>query len=69
MIETYFHDQARDYLHLMENTPDNTGLLTDKLGVMEMKPQTDNSTANYLLGQKMNALAWVIRCSCFITEI
>ena len=22
MIETYFHDQARDYLHLMENTPE-----------------------------------------------
>ena len=38
MIETYFHDQARDYLHLMENTPEHSRLLTDKLGVMEVKP-------------------------------
>ena len=69
-IEVYFHDQARDYLHLMENKSQHTRLLNDKLGGLEMKPESDTvGVGNYLLGQKMNALAWVIRCQQFITEI
>ena len=75
MLSHYFSDQARDYLNLLESPFTRHHKIGDKLDTVAKQSLdrdhllTRNGEAiNIVLGQKMNALAWMLRCHDFLTD-
>ena len=68
-IASYFDQQADDYLKLLGSASEReASAFNDILDSNASQPDLpDRSAENPLLRQKMKALAWLVRCSQFIT--
>ena len=75
MIANYFTDQARDYISLLESPFTRHHKIGDKLDTLPKQSvdkdellARDGAGVNIILGQKMNALAWMLRSKEFIAD-